>query len=80
MLSCGKNGRFARFLVDKGVPADFPACVSGYAQAVQMGFDAVVEFRQIVEVVMGLGDCGVTQEPEEGGVFGVLDDDVFDDH
>ena len=52
-------------LVVQGFFADFPTRFTGDAQTVQVGFNAVVEFRQIVEVVMGLGDSGVTQEPEE---------------
>ena len=80
MLPCGKNGRFVRFLVAQGFFADFPACVACYAQAVQVGFDAVIEAGKVFEGVMGFVDSTVADKPLEGGFFGVLGEDVFYDH
>ncbi|MCI5164337.1 MAG: hypothetical protein D3917_20475, partial [Candidatus Electrothrix sp. AX5] len=76
----GSGKDLARFLVDQGVLADFPARFACYAQAVQVGFYAVVQAGKVFEVVMRFVDCAVTEEPEKGGVFGVLGYDVFYDH
>ena len=79
MLSCGKNGRFARFFVAQGFLAGFSACVSGYAEAVIGGLRCGCRVPPDRRGRNGAwGDGGIQQEPEKGGIFGVLGDDVKD--
>ena len=53
---------------------DLPAGVAGDTQAVEVGFDAVVESSQFPEHVVRAVDGIVAEQPEEGGFFGMLFD------
>ena len=54
---------------------DLQARRAGDAQAVQMGFDAFVQFAEVVKVVVGPTHGVIVKQDEEAGFFGVLLDD-----
>ena len=47
---------FSRLSNLHGLPADLPTFVSGDSQPVDVGFNAVVQMRQVGEIVVGVGN------------------------
>ena len=62
---------------------DFPARIAGDAQAIEIGFDAVVQSGQIAQQEMRPTNRRITQQPQESGLFRVSGnniDRVHDNH
>ena len=56
-----RGKHFPRLLPVEGLLAQAPAVVSGHAQAIEMGLDAFIQFRQILQRVMGGCDGAVAE-------------------
>ena len=61
------------------VPRDLETSLAGDSQSVDICFDALFEFTEVAECVVGLIGGGVAQAPQEGRVLGMLFHDLWND-
>jgi len=52
--------------------AKWPPLLPRHAKSVEMSLDAVVEIRQVFQRVVRCSDSRVPEEPQEGGLLGML--------
>ena len=67
---------FSRLLQGEGPLCQAPAVVPGHTQAIDVGLDAPVQLREVVQGIMGGGHGAIALQPQERCVVGVPGDDL----
>jgi hypothetical protein len=70
---------FSTLLMFQGLTAQVPSCPFGYTEAVDVRLDAVVQMRNVLQIVVGRAHRRVAQKPQECSFFSVLLYDLLND-